>query len=112
MQDHIDNLTHNAWRPYLVSAEYINFDTYKPYRRRYYTDYVGTTPLLFRNVQQILRLELWQGSDYREVGAAEARITIPDSVRSLSGSIVVSPGNGSAGAHNRQWYCELESGLR
>ncbi|MAK80445.1 hypothetical protein [Phenylobacterium sp.] len=97
MQDHIDNLTHNAWRPYLVSAEYINFDTYKPYRRRYYTDYVGTTPLLFRNVQQILRLELWQGSDYREVGAAEARITIPDSVRSLSGSIVVSPGNGSAG---------------
>ena len=96
MQDHIDNLTHNAWRPYLVSAEYINFDTYKPYRRRYYTDYVGTTPLLFRNVQQILRLELWQGDDYREIGASEARIKIPDDVRSLSGSIVVSPGNGSA----------------
>ena len=30
MQDHIDNLTHNAWRPYLVNAEYINFDPYKP----------------------------------------------------------------------------------
>ena len=97
MQDHIDNKTHNAWRPYLVSAEYINFDTYKPYRRRYYTDYVGTSPLLFRNVQQILRLELWQGDDYREIGAAEARITLPDDVRALSGSIVVSPGNGSAG---------------
>ena len=27
MQDRIDNLTRNAWRPYLVSAEYINFDT-------------------------------------------------------------------------------------
>ena len=97
MQDHIDNLTHNAWRPYLVSAEYINFDTYKPYRRRYYTDYVGTTPLLFRNVQQILRLELWQGDDYREIGSAEARIKISDGVRDLSGSIVVSPGNGSVG---------------
>ena len=97
MQDHIDNLTHNAWRPYLVSAEYINFDTYKPYRRRYYTDYVGTTPLLFRNVQQILRLELWQGDDYREIGASEARIKMPEDVRSLSGSIIVSPGNGSAG---------------
>ncbi len=60
IQDRIDNYTHNAWRPYLVSAEYINFDTYKPYRRRYYTDYVGTAPLLFRNVQQILRIELWQ----------------------------------------------------
>ena len=72
MQDRIDNITRNAWRPYLVTAEYINFDTYKPYRRRYYTDYVGTAPLLFRNVQQILRLELWQGDDYREIGAAEA----------------------------------------
>ena len=97
MQDHIDNRTHNAWRPYLVSAEYINFDTYKPYRRRYYTDYVGTSPLLFRNVQQILRLELWQGDDYREIGAAEARVTLPDNVRDLTGSIVLSPGNGAAG---------------
>jgi hypothetical protein len=96
-QDRIDNITHNSWRPNLVSAEYINFDTYKPYRRRYYTDYVGTTPLLFRNVQQILRLELWQGDDYREIGSSEARISLPDSVRGLSGSIVVSPGNGSAG---------------
>ena len=78
MQDRIDNLTRNAWRPYLVSAEYINFDTYKPYRRRYYTDYVGTAPLLFRNIQQVLRLELWQGDDYREIGAAEARIKFDD----------------------------------
>ncbi len=96
VQDRIDNYTHNAWRPYLVSAEYINFDTYKPYRRRYYTDYVGTAPLLFRNVQQILRIELWQGDDYREICGAEARIQIPDDVRAISGSIVLSPGNGTA----------------
>tara|TARA_R100001510_G_C7656998_1_gene217987 strand:+ start:1807 stop:3627 length:1821 start_codon:yes stop_codon:yes gene_type:complete len=113
MQDKIDNLTHNAWRPYLVSAEYINFDTYKPYRRRYYTDYVGTTPLLFRNVQQILRLELWQGDDYREIGAAEARIKLPDSVRDLSGSIVISPGNGSAatltmGTGTGEWRADFD----
>ena len=113
MQDKIDKYTHNAWRPYLVTAEYINFDTYKPYRRRYYTDYVGTTPLLFRNVQQILRLELWQGSDYREIGAAEARITLPNDVRSLSGSIVLSPGNGSAavltmGTGTGQWRADFD----
>ena len=75
-QDIIDNKTHNAWRPYLVVGEYINFDTYKPYRRRYYTDYVGTAPLMFKNTQQLLRVELWQGDDYREVGAAEARVKI------------------------------------
>ena len=56
MQDRIDNLCNNSWRPMLQTAEYLNFDTYKPYRRRYYTDYVGTVPLMFRNVQQILRL--------------------------------------------------------
>lgn len=112
-QDKIDNLTHNSWRPNLAAAEYINFDTYKPYRRRYYTDYVGTTPLLFRNVQQMLRIELWQGDDYREIGAAEARLKIPDSVRSLSGSIVMSPGNGSAamltiGTETTQWRADFD----
>jgi len=114
MQDRIDNITRNAWRPYLVTAEYINFDTYKPYRRRYYTDYVGTAPLLFRNVQQILRLELWQGDDYREIGAAEARIHLPEDVRAMSGSIVISPGNGTAatmtmGTGTNQWRNDFDS---
>ena len=114
MQDKIDNLTHNAWRPYLVTGEYINFDTYKPYRRRYYTDYVGTAPLLFRNLQQVLRLELWQGDDYREIGAAEARIHLPENVRAISGSIIISPGNGSvatltAGTSTSQWRADFDS---
>ena len=96
VQDRIDNVTHNAWRPYLVAAEYINFDTYKPYRRRYYTDYVGTSPLLFRNVQQMLRIELWQGDDYKEICGAEARILLPDDLTTTTGNIALSPGNGSA----------------
>ncbi len=97
VQDRIDNYTHNAWRPYLVSAEYLNFDTYKPYRRRYFTDYVGTTPLLFRNIQQMLRIEMWQGDNYREICGAEARIHLPDDVRALDNKrICLSPGNGSA----------------
>jgi len=97
IQDRIDNVTHNAWRPSLVIAEYINFDTYKPYRRRYYVDYVGSTPLLFRNVQQMLRIELWQGDDYREICSAEARVEIAD-YTALSGKrIAVSPGGGGFG---------------
>ena len=114
MQDRIDNLTRNAWRPYLVSAEYINFDTYKPYRRRYYTDYVGTAPLLFRNVQQILRLELWQGADYREIGAAEARINFNDVSNLNSASIYMSPGNGKVatlaqGTGTGQWRDDFDA---
>jgi hypothetical protein len=114
VQDKIDNITHNAWRPYLVSAEYINFDTYKPYRRRYYTDYVGTTPLLFRNIQQILRLELWQGDDYREIGAAEARIGIPKNYNGNADSaLFLCPGNASAarldiGTATNQWRDDFD----
>ena len=95
IQDRIDNITHNAWRPYLVAAEYINFDTYKPYRRRYYTDYVGTTPLLFRNVQQILRLEIWQGENYRELAGAEARLEIVDESGLSTDNVYIGLANGS-----------------
>lgn len=114
MQDRIDNMTRNAWRPYLVAAEYINFDTYKPYRRRYYTDYVGTSPLLFRNIQQILRLELWQGDDYREIGAAECRIKLNDVSNLSSASIFLSPGNGTVatvaqGTGTNQWRDDFEA---
>jgi len=113
MQDKIDNMTHNSWRPNLVSAEYINFDTYKPYRRRYYTDYVGTSPLLFRNIQQVLRLELWQGDDYREIAAAEARLDIADYSKLSSDSVFLSPGNGyvaklSVGTGTTQWRSDFD----
>ena len=108
VQDRIDNITHNAWRPYLVSAEYLNFDTYKPYRRRYYTDYVGTTPLLFRNVQQILRLEVWQGDDYRELAGAEARLEVADYSQLNGDAIYLCPGGGgfaklAVGQGTQQW---------
>ncbi len=93
-QDKIDNLTNNSWRPMLQMAEFLNFDTYKPYRRRYYTDYVGTAPLRFRNVQQILRLEVWQGQDYREVACAEARLEISDFSAMSGDSVYLCPGGG------------------
>ena len=40
-QDYIDKVCRHAWRPRLVGEEYLNFTTFKPFRRRYYTDYVG-----------------------------------------------------------------------
>jgi len=114
IQDRIDNYTHNAWRPYLAAAEYINFDTYKPYRRRYFTDYVGTTPLLFRNVQQMLRIEMWQGEDYREICGAEARLNFSDVSNLASAKVFLSPGNGSVaelaqGTASNQWRDDFDA---
>ncbi len=95
-QDKIDNLTNNSWRPMLQTAEYVNFDTYKPYRRRYYTDYVGSVPLYFRNVQQIMRLEVWQGHEYREIACAEVRLKVLDFTKLTADTdkVYLCPGGG------------------
>ena len=107
-QDRIDSEAHNAWRPTMVNAEYINFDTYKPYRRRYYTDYVGTSPLLFRNVQQVLRLEIWQGDDYRDLAGSEVRLEIVDHSALTGDKLYLCPGGGgfaelAVGTSTQQW---------
>ena len=107
-QDRIDSEAHNAWRPTMVNAEYINFDTYKPYRRRYYTDYVGTSPLLFRNVQQVLRLEVWQGDDYRDLAGSEVRLEIVDHSALTGDKLYLCPGGGgfaelAVGTSTQQW---------
>jgi len=99
----------------LQTAEYKNFDTYKPYRRRYYTDYVGTTPLLFRNVQQIVRLEIWQGQEYREIAAAEAHVEILDnSVIDATDYLYLCPGDGGVaslqvGTGTGNWRADFDN---
>ena len=44
----------------------------------------------------MLRIELWQGDDYREICGAEARITLPDDLSTTDGNVALSPGNGSS----------------
>jgi hypothetical protein len=75
-QDYIDQMCRMSWRPYLVADEYQNFTTFKPYRRRYYTDYVGAVYLRNRSVQRILRLSVWQGDKYRELGSSVIKIAV------------------------------------
>ena len=74
-QDYIDTICRMAWRPRLVADEYQNFTTFKPYRRRYYTDYVGAVYLRNSSVQRILRLSIWQGDKYRELASSIVQIT-------------------------------------
>tara|TARA_Y100000004_G_scaffold20611_1_gene21013 strand:- start:1562 stop:3169 length:1608 start_codon:yes stop_codon:yes gene_type:complete len=77
-QDYIDQVTRSAWRPRIVVDEYKNFTTFKPYRRRYYTDYVGAVYLNHRNIMQILRMGVWQGDYYRELAAGRIKLKVAD----------------------------------
>ena len=75
-QDYIDTITRMAWRPRIVVDEYKNFTTFKPYRRRYYTDYVGAVYLNNRNIRQILKMGVWQGDYYRELAAGRVELLV------------------------------------
>ena len=84
-QDYIDQVTRSAWRPRIVVDEYKNFTTFKPYRRRYYTDYVGAVYLNHRNIRQILRMGVWQGDYYRELACGRIKLKVSD-MSSISSS--------------------------
>jgi len=84
-QDYIDRITRQAWRPRIVVDEYKNFTTFKPYRRRYYTDYVGAVYLNHRSIQRVLRMGVWQGDNYRELASSRVKLLVQN-IHQLTGT--------------------------
>lgn len=114
-QDYIDQVCRMAWRPRIVVDEYQNFTTFKPYRRRYYTDYVGAVYLRHRSLQRILRLGVWQSDYYRELGAARTCMKVGESTQ-LAGTEKIFLCNGTphtatlqSGTGNGQWQSDFGS---
>lgn len=96
-QDYIDKVTRHAWRPRLVGEEYLNFTTFKPFRRRYYTDYVGAVFVKRGAIQRILKLGAWQGDYYREMAGARVSFRVTDHIAMSGQSVLLCPGaNGVA----------------
>ena len=100
-QDYIDTVCRMSWRPYLVTDEYQNFTTFKPYRRRYYTDYVGAVYLRNRSVQRILRLSIWQGDKYRELGSSIIKVLVTSTSLGASDKLFLCPGVGHVASLTR-----------
>tara|TARA_Y100001937_G_scaffold85293_1_gene115334 strand:+ start:5697 stop:7307 length:1611 start_codon:yes stop_codon:yes gene_type:complete len=91
-QDYIDTICRMAWRPRIVADEYQNFTTFKPYRRRYYTDYVGAVYLRHSSVQRVLRLSIWQGDKYRELASSIVQMTVDSNKITAQSNIFLCPG--------------------
>jgi|TARA_R100000455_G_C6271585_1_gene127888 hypothetical protein len=91
-QDYIDTVCRMSWRPRIVADEYLNFTTFKPYRRRYYTDYVGAVYLRNSSVQRVLRLSIWQGDKYRELASSIVQITVDSNKIGNTSEIYLCPG--------------------
>jgi len=112
-QDYIDKVTRHGWRPRLVAEEYVSFTTFKPFRRRYYTDYVGAVFMQYSAIQRVLKMGAWQGDYYREMAAARAAVRVADHTVLTGESIILCPGeNGiailTAGTASNQWRAEFD----
>tara|TARA_R110002110_G_scaffold35277_8_gene119322 strand:- start:4004 stop:5875 length:1872 start_codon:yes stop_codon:yes gene_type:complete len=112
-QDYIDTVTRHAWRPRIVAEEYLNFTTFKPFRRRYYTDYVGAVFVKHGAIQQVLKMGAWQGDYYREMACARVGLKVSDHTLLSGASVILCPGaNGTAtltdGTASINWRAEFD----
>lgn len=112
-QDYIDTVTRHAWRPRLVAEEYVSFTTFKPFRRRYYTDYVGAVFMKHGAIQRMLKMGAWQGDYYREMAAARVGLKINNHNDMAGASVFLCPGaNGvatlSVGTGPTNWRADFD----
>tara|TARA_R100000808_G_C2119487_1_gene131134 strand:+ start:37 stop:1155 length:1119 start_codon:yes stop_codon:yes gene_type:complete len=82
-EDYIDEYTRESWRPLVVENEYhdFDFDLFKMHRlhKNYrYRDYVGNIRLQHEHLRKIIRLAVWRGNTWEELGGATAKIKITD----------------------------------
>ena len=87
-EEKIDDSTKHSYRPLIYKHEYKSFDSHR--ERQYpvntHKDYVGFIQLDFPKVQKIVRLQVWQGTEWVDLASATAKITVPDTPTTSSQS--------------------------
>tara|TARA_R110000751_G_scaffold54663_5_gene117532 strand:+ start:546 stop:1643 length:1098 start_codon:yes stop_codon:yes gene_type:complete len=97
VEERIDEKIKLSYRPIVFYNEYYNFEPakYMPNSGRpygIYRDYVGFVQLEQRKIQKLLRLEVWQGNNWKDLASATAKITVPSSVTSGSWTLALGVG--------------------
>ncbi len=79
VEGRIDDTMGISHRPIIFKHEYHNFEAFSmgSYPIQHYKDYVGFVQLDQHKVQKILRLEVWQGREWKDLASATAKITMP-----------------------------------
>jgi len=94
-EEKIDDATKHSYRPLIYKHEYSSFDSHR--ERQYpintHKDYVGFIQLERADVQKIVRLEVWNGSEYIDLASATARVKVPATPQ--SGAWVIALGVGA-----------------
>ena len=95
VEEKIDDGIKQSYRPIIHKDEYFSFDGWNKgaYPVSIWKDYVGFVQLSQPKVQKIVRLEVWQGSNYKDLASATAKITLPTSVTNSAWTISLTVGS-------------------
>ena len=94
-EERVDDIVGHSYRPVIYHHEFHGFEAFRmgAYPVNTYKDYVGFVQLERPDVQKIVRLEVWQGTEYVDLASATAKIKVPSTPE--SGSWTVSLGVGA-----------------
>ena len=95
VEEKIDDGIKQSYRPIIHKDEYFSFDGWNKgaYPVSIWKDYVGFVQLSQPKVQKLVRLEVWQGSEYKDLASATAKITLPTSVTNSAWTISLTVGS-------------------
>jgi len=97
VEERIDEKIKLSYRPIVFYNEYYNFEPakYMPNSGRpygIYKDYIGFVQLEQRKIKKLLRLEVWQGNNWKDLASATASIIVPSSPISGAWNITLGVG--------------------
>lgn len=94
-EERVDDIVAHSYRPVIYHHEFHGFEAFNmgAYPVNRHKDYIGFVQLDRNNVQKIVRLEVWQGTEYVDLASATARVKVPTTPQ--SGAWVIALGVGA-----------------
>lgn len=95
----IDNSIKLSFRPEIIKDEMHNFESLRlnAYPVVPYKDYVGFIQLNSESIRKIIKLEVYQGSEYVDLASASVKYTPPESAVNGAFTITLGVGDASTG---------------
>ncbi len=93
-EEKVDDTIGQSYRPIIHRDEYFSFDGWNQgaYPVSIWKDYVGFVQLSQPRIQKLVRLEVWQGSEYKDLASATAKLTLPTTVTTSTWTISLTVG--------------------
>ena len=96
VEDYVDERIGYSYRPNVYSDEYHNFEL-RPLthaQRFNYVDYVGFIQLERTKIRKIISLEVWQGTEYKQLASNHASVTFNSDADNVSNIRLTLPDGG------------------